>query len=87
MERAPAGAVYNVGAGDEASVLESIALLERLSGRTLDVRAAGEAKGDVRRTKADVSRIHDALGWEPRTRLEDGLARMWSWASARVAAG
>jgi UDP-glucuronate 4-epimerase len=87
MERAPAGAVYNVGGGDEASVLEAIALLERLSGRTLDVRHAGEAKGDVRRTRADVSRIRAALGWEPRTRLEDGLARMWSWASGRVAAG
>ena len=87
MERAPAGALYNVGGGDEASVLESIALLERLSGRTLDVRHAGEAKGDVHRTRADVSRIRAALGWEPRTRLEDGLARMWSWASGRVAAG
>ena len=87
MERAPAGALYNVGGGDEASVLESIALLERVSGRTLEVRHAGEAKGDVRRTKADVSRIRDALGWEPRTQLADGLARMWSWAYDRVAAG
>jgi UDP-glucuronate 4-epimerase len=87
MERAPTGAVYNVGGGDEASVREAIALLERASGRTLDIRHVDAAKGDVRRTKADVSRIHDALGWEPRTRLEDGLARMWSWASARVAAG
>ena len=87
MQRAPAGAVYNVGGGDEASVLESIALLERVSGRTLEVRHAGEAKGDVRRTKADVARIRDALGWEPRTQLADGLARMWSWAFDRVAAG
>jgi nucleoside-diphosphate-sugar epimerase len=87
MERAPAGAVYNVGGGEEAGVLESVALLERLSGRTLDVRHVGTAKGDVRRTRADVSRIGEALGWQPRTRLEDGLARMWSWASGRVAAG
>ena len=87
MEHAPAGAVYNVGGGDEASVLEAIALLERLSGRCLDVRHAGEAKGDVRRTRADVSRIRAALGWKPGTGLEDGLARMWSWASGRVAAG
>ena len=34
MERAPGGAVYNVGGGDEASMLEAIALLERISGRT-----------------------------------------------------
>jgi UDP-glucuronate 4-epimerase len=86
MERAPAGAIYNVGGGEEASVLEAIALLERVSGGSLDVRHVGEAKGDVRRTKADVSRIGRELGWRPQTTLADGLARMWSWASARVAA-
>jgi UDP-glucuronate 4-epimerase len=87
MERAPGGALYNVGGGDEASMLESIALLEGLSGRTLDVSHVGAATGDVRRTKADVARIRAALGWEPRTSLADGLTRMWSWASGRVAAG
>ena len=87
MERAPAGALYNVGGGEEASMLEAIALLEQISGRTLDVSHVGAAKGDVARTKADVSRIREALGWMPETGVEDGLIRMWSWASGRVAAG
>ena len=85
MERAPAGAVYNVGGGEEASMLEAIELLERISGRGLDVRHVDAAKGDVRRTKADVSRIGGGLGWAPTTRLEDGLSAMWSWAAATVA--
>ena len=34
----------------------------------------------------DVTRIGAALGWQPRTSLADGLARMWAWASGRVAA-
>jgi len=87
MEQAERGALFNVGGGEEATMLEAIALLERLSGLTLDVRHVGTAKGDVSRTSADVSRIGGALGWRPETSLEDGLARMWSWASARVAAG
>ncbi|HET8892624.1 MAG TPA: NAD-dependent epimerase/dehydratase family protein [Gaiellaceae bacterium] len=86
MERAPAGAVYNVGGGEEASMLDAIALLEKISERTLDARHVDRAAGDVRRTKADVSRIGDALGWRPSASLADGLARMWAWASARVAA-
>jgi UDP-glucuronate 4-epimerase len=86
MERAPGGAVYNVGGGDEASMLEAIALLERISGRSLVTRRVDPARNDVARTKADVSRIRDALGWEPRTTLDDGLTAMWSWASGRVAA-
>jgi UDP-glucose 4-epimerase len=67
-------------------MLEAVALLENISGRTLDVRHVDRARGDVSRTRADVSRIHDALSWEPRVPLADGLARMWAWASARVAA-
>jgi UDP-glucuronate 4-epimerase len=87
MGRARTGAVYNVGGGEEASMLEAIALLERVSGRTLDVRHLDAAKGDVARTRADVTRIGRELGWQPTTTLEEGLTRMWSWASARVAAG
>jgi UDP-glucuronate 4-epimerase len=86
MERAPAGAVYNVGGGDEASMLEAIALLEEISGRRLETRHIDAAKGDVARTKADVARIRNALGWQPETPLADGLSAMWSWASGRVAA-
>ena len=87
MERAPAGAVYNVGGGEEATMREAIATLERISGRRLDLRPGPPAAGDVRRTSADVSRIRADLGWAPRVRLEDGLREQWSWASARVAAG
>jgi UDP-glucuronate 4-epimerase len=86
MDHGAPGALYNVGGGEEASLLEAIALLERIAGRALDLRRVDPAKGDVRRTKADVSRIGEALGWEPRVGLADGLARMWSWASGRVAA-
>jgi nucleoside-diphosphate-sugar epimerase len=67
-------------------MLEAIKLLERISGRKLEVRRIDAAKGDVSRTKADIARIRVALGWEPQTGLRDGLDAMWSWASARVAA-
>ncbi len=87
MEQAPVRSVYNVGGGEEASMLEAIALLEQIAGRELDVRHVDAAQGDVSRTKADVTRIRDALGWTPQTPLREGLEAMWSWASARVAAG
>ena len=86
MEGAAPGSVYNVGGGEEASMLEAIALFERASGRSLDVRRIDAAKGDVARTKADVSHIGADLGWAPRVGLAEGSSRMWSWASGRVAA-
>ncbi len=77
---------YNVGGGDEASFLDVIAMLERISGRALAVRRAPAAAGDVRRTRADVSRIERDLGWRPRVGLEDGLHAQWKWAAGRVGA-
>src|SRR5262249_19240857 len=86
MERAPRGAVYNVGGGEEATLLQAIRMLERLAGRSLDLHRGRRAAGDVARTAADVSRIGTDLGWRPLTSLEQGLRAQWDWASARVAA-
>jgi nucleoside-diphosphate-sugar epimerase len=78
---------YNVGGALEASMNETIAMLESISGRTLAVRRRQPAvPGDQRRTQADTTRIRGELGWQPRVSLEDGLTRQWEWASARVAA-
>jgi UDP-glucuronate 4-epimerase len=86
MDNAPAGALYNVGGGAEATMRDAIATLERISGRSLDVVERPAAAGDVRRTSADTSRIERELGWRATTSLEDGLRAQWEWASVRVAA-
>jgi len=86
MERGRTGTVYNVGGGEEATMREAIATLERVSGRTLDLVERPAAAGDVRRTSADVARIERDLGWRATTSLQDGLQAQWEWASARVAA-
>ena len=86
MERAPAGALYNVGGGAEATMRDAIATLERVSGRALDVVERPAAAGDVRRTAADTGRIERELGWHAQMALADGLQAQWEWASVRVAA-
>ncbi len=48
---------YNVGGALEASLNETIALLEQISGRTLDVVREPAVPGDQRRTSADTTRI------------------------------
>jgi UDP-glucuronate 4-epimerase len=86
MERAPAGSLYNVGGGDEATMRDVIQILERVSGRTLELVERAAAPGDVRRTAADATRIGRDLDWRPTTSLADGLRAQWEWASVRVAA-
>ena len=85
MERG--SGTYNVGGGEEATMRESISILEELAGHGLDIRDHPTVPGDQRRTKADTSRIRAELGWEATTALRDGLGAQWEWAAARVAAG
>jgi nucleoside-diphosphate-sugar epimerase len=81
MAHGRSGESYNVGGGDEATMYEAIELAERISGRTLAVERVAAAAGDVRRTKADVSKAAADLGWAPRTSLEDGMRAQWQWAA------
>ena len=75
----------NVGGGVEASIAETIAILERVAGCRLELRREPPVPGDQRRSNADTTRIREQLGWAPQVSLEDGLSAQWEWASARVA--
>jgi nucleoside-diphosphate-sugar epimerase len=80
---APPG-IYNVGGGEEATMREAIAVLEEVAGRPVRVRPGPPQTGDMRRTKADTSRLEEAIGWRATTSLRAGLAEHWAYVSARV---
>jgi UDP-glucuronate 4-epimerase len=81
---APAvAALYGVGGGRPTSLAETIAVLEVIAGRSMLVRAAGTAAGDVARTAADTSRARRELGWRPGVSLVRGLAAQLAWVRAR----
>jgi UDP-glucuronate 4-epimerase len=79
MDRAPAGAVYNVGGGTPTSLADAITLCERLTGRPLLCDTRPASAGDAVRTLADTTRIRHGIGWRPRSSLADGLAAQVSW--------
>jgi UDP-glucuronate 4-epimerase len=86
MERGHAGATYNVGGGEEVTMLEAIETLGRIAGRRLELVRADRREGDARRTAADTTRIRADLGWQPTTSFAEGLEAQWRWAADRVAA-
>jgi nucleoside-diphosphate-sugar epimerase len=86
MERAASGATYNVGGGEEVSVLQALEALSAIAGRRLEVVRSPRREGDATRTAADTSRIAADLGWTPRTSFAEGLEAQWRWAADRVAA-
>jgi len=67
--------VANLGGGGEVTMIQAIAMLERLA---LPVRVVPgpEQPGDARRTAADITRARAAFGYRPTTNLRTGLAAM-----------
>jgi nucleoside-diphosphate-sugar epimerase len=73
------GEVYNVGGGETANVWDIIHKIEAISGRRAQIRQEPARPGDQLSTLADTGKLRRHLGWEPRTRLDEGLAQQWTW--------
>lgn len=78
------GEVYNVGGGETATVWEILHRLERLTGRRAQVRHEASRAGDQRVTGADTTKLLRHLGWQPRTGLDEGLARQVEWQQKQI---
>src|SRR4029450_9627995 len=57
------GEVFNLGGGSQVTLLEAIALVERISGRQVRFKPSGRQKGDVRHTKARLDLAINKLGY------------------------
>lgn len=73
------GEVYNVGTGSSISVLDLVAALNRLLGANLTATHATARAGDVRFSKADISRTRRDLGYAPDVTFEEGLRKTLQW--------
>jgi UDP-glucose 4-epimerase len=80
------GAVYNLGGANAASMNAVFGLLEKISGKRLDVRHVAVQKGDVRRTRASIRRAQEILGYSPNTPLAEGLQLQWDYVRASMPA-
>jgi nucleoside-diphosphate-sugar epimerase len=73
------GETYNVGGGETASVWDVLHKLEAIIGCRAVVRREAARHGDQRYTTADTTKLQRHLGWQPRTGLDEGLARQVDW--------
>jgi len=76
--------ILNVGTGRATSVLQiANVLAEKMR---IEIAAQVEHKfreGDIRHCIADIGRIRDLLGYEPKVRLEDGIDDLIDWVAAQ----
>jgi len=77
---AAANGIFNVGnPAEEHSIDDLIAVLERVTGRTIRPRYVPFEQAGTDRRLPDVSRAERALGLSPTITLEEGLRRTYDW--------
>ena len=74
-----AGEVINVATGQQISLNDLLATLNKIIGTNLQATYKDERIGDVRDSLADISKAKALLGYAPTVSLEDGLRRTLDW--------
>jgi UDP-glucuronate 4-epimerase len=72
--------VWNLGNSRPITVNEMIAACARVVGKAPILEPAPNQAGDVQLTCADLTRARAELGYDPKTRFEEGVERQWAWA-------
>jgi nucleoside-diphosphate-sugar epimerase len=69
----------NIGSSELVSVDELVSVVEEIAGIRLARRYDPSAPKGVAGRNSDNTRVRAAFGWEPSTRLRDGLERTYAW--------
>jgi len=73
------GEAFNIAQGSSHSLLDCKNLLEKISGKTLDLEMRPPRKGDVKHTLADIKSACSVLEYSPTTDFEKQVRTMAKW--------
>jgi UDP-glucose 4-epimerase len=73
--------VFNVGTGQETSVLELADACQRVAGTTVEVQHEPTRPGELHRSVLDPTLAEQELGFRAGTSIEEGLAATWEFIS------
>jgi nucleoside-diphosphate-sugar epimerase len=76
------GLAINIGTGNRYTLNQTLALLEKITGRPLRAKYAQPREGDIRDSQADISLAKEKFNYRPRIEFEEGLKRTWESFSA-----
>jgi UDP-N-acetylglucosamine/UDP-N-acetylgalactosamine 4-epimerase len=71
--------VYNVACGEQTSLNEILDVLRGISGKKLQAVYGPERPGDVKHSKADITKIRTLLGYKPSVLFSEGLRKIYPW--------
>jgi UDP-glucose 4-epimerase len=69
------GEVFNIACGDEISILDLVGTINDLLGTAVEPTHGPSRTGDVRHSRADITRATERLDFRPAVSFEEGLRR------------
>lgn len=79
LAKGPRLVTYNLGTGRGYSVLEVVAAIERVTGKSVNRRSAARRPGDIAEAWADPTVAREQLGWSATRELEEMCRDAWRW--------
>ena len=80
LRQGKAGELFNIGGHNERRNIDVVRMILAALGKPESlIEYIADRKGHDRRYAIDPSKIRAALGWEPRTKFEDGIERTIRW--------
>ena len=78
------GEVFQIASGRETSLRELIRTMQQvLPELKFDVRHQPRRAGEILRNYASIEKARNMLGYNPQTRLNEGLKNTWEWFASR----
>lgn len=80
----PNSSPVNVGSSEQVSINQMVSMIEEIAGVTVKRNYSFDAPTGVRGRNSDNTMFGEIYGWEPSTRLADGLERTYRWIFDRM---
>ena len=71
--------IYNLGNSNTVNLNEFIYTCEKVTGKKAMYNQLPDQPGDVPKTYSDITKAKKDLDYEPKTRLFEGLEKMYEW--------
>jgi UDP-N-acetylglucosamine 4-epimerase len=71
--------IYNVACGDQVTLNQVLKYLQKISGKNLQAIYASERNGDIKHSRADISKIASLLGYSKQVDFFKGLNLVYNW--------
>ncbi len=71
--------VINLGRGEPVLLADFVRLVESQAGHKAHLQSAPKPPADIDYTYADITRARRLLGYDPKTSVDEGVARFWEW--------